>query len=733
MTIDIFTTTEFEDVLSAIAQDLEMTWFRDGVQTGEYHYHFIAKVFESIDDGISIEVRSSIGRDGQSAASGQDSIRIWFANADGDPVGNKAKRWITRVKGWERRLTEQVTEMATIACKVKLCPDCEQIPGVFIVKKDSPNKGRWFSKCKAHNHFTWLSSVVQKEQQKRKPKAGESPACPKCGAFMLKRHRRSDGKAFWGCSRYPDCKGTKNINPSDEFNERWIEMKDEFAQRECEQELAAERAKHQYEQTVMGEVISNPKPKEIVPSEYQKAIFDFVKEGKGHAVVEAVAGSGKTTTIVMALQYTDPDSDVAFVAFNRHIANELAKRAPKHVKVSTLHSLGYAACREAYGNEIIVKPDKVRSILESIMDRYVYGNLFSVISKFVSLVKANLSGDLDADLDVIADHYGIELNSNRAFIYDAVRLVIKKSYEQRKSVIDYDDMCWLPVVDKVVAKLFDFLFIDEAQDLNQCQIQLALMHVKAGGRIVAVGDRHQSLYGFRGADVNAIPNIIESLKAKTLPLSITYRCPKSHVQLAQTFVPEITAADLAKEGIVRDSLNLVGEAVTGDMVLCRTNAPLVAPAFALIRNGVKAVIRGRDIGKGLKVLIRKMKSSTLLDLLSKLAEYKEREISKLIAAEKTSQAQALEDKVETVIALSDGISTIYELKMRIDNVFSDYVRGVVFSSVHRAKGLEAERVFILEPSKMPHPMAKQPWEMVQERNIQYVAYTRSKHELIFVR
>ena len=160
MTVDIFTTTEFEEVLSTIAQDLEMTWFRDGVQVGEYHYHFTAKVFEPIDDGISIEVRSSIGLDGKSAASGQDSIRIWFANADGDPVGNKAKRWITRVKGWERRLTEQVTEMATIARKVKLCPDCGKVPSVFIVKKDSPNKGRWFSKCKVHNHFTWLSDIV---------------------------------------------------------------------------------------------------------------------------------------------------------------------------------------------------------------------------------------------------------------------------------------------------------------------------------------------------------------------------------------------------------------------------------------------------------------------------------------------------------------------------------------------------------------------------------------------
>jgi superfamily I DNA/RNA helicase len=97
------------------------------------------------------------------------------------------------------------------------------------------------------------------------------------------------------------------------------------------------------------------------------------------------------------------------------------------------------------------------------------------------------------------------------------------------------------------------------------------------------------------------------------------------------------------------------------------------------------------------------------------------------------QAQSLRDRVETIFALADGCQTLAEVKSRVYKVFDDSQKGVTFSTVHKAKGTEAERVFILEPDLMPHPMAKKPWEQQQERNVRYVALTRSKRELFFVR
>lgn len=514
-----------------------------------------------------------------------------------------------------------------------------------------------------------------------------APKCPKCGGEMVIRRRRSDGHMFWGCKAFPNCRGSRNYVQSSSSDN------DGFK-----------------------------------PSVYQQAVFDAVKRADGNYVVEAVAGSGKTTTIVHALEHTPKDSSVAFVAFNRHIAKELARRAPAHVKVSTLHSLGFAAVRQSFGN-VVVDQDKVKAIVKPLLaDEEMI--LFPTIRRIVALAKATLSDDYQ----YLCDRYGVETNGDQDRIFELVDYAMAQSMKQT-SVVDFDDMCWLPVVLDLPCQKFDWLFVDETQDLNNCQIELVLRSVKETGHVIAVGDRHQSLYGFRGADTEAIPNVIKALNADTLPLSITYRCPKSHVRLAQQFVPTIEPAPWAGEGKIsnvyeNDALRMMSD---GDLVLCRCNAPLVRPAFALIRQGRKAVILGRDIGKGLKVLIEKMKAGDdIHEMLAKLADYRSREVSKLMVAKKTANIQSLEDKVDTIVALADGCESVSDVMYKIDRVFSDDARGVVFSSVHRAKGLEAERVFILRRDLMPHPRATQPWEQEQERNIQYVAFTRSKSELIFV-
>jgi DNA helicase-2/ATP-dependent DNA helicase PcrA len=304
--------------------------------------------------------------------------------------------------------------------------------------------------------------------------------------------------------------------------------------------------------------------------------------------------------------------------------------------------------------------------------------------------------------------------------------------------LDYDDMVWFPAAGKVSCKQFDVLFIDEAQDLNKAQAALVMNSIKPGGRIIAVGDRNQSIYSFAGADSDSIPNLIDLLSATVMPLSTTYRCPKSHVALAQRLVPQIEAAAWAAEGTVRDvnEYEFVSQVTAGDLVLCRCNAPLVVPAFLLIRRGIKAVILGRDIGRGLKLLLSKVQKKhgvhNLLDTLAALVEYGDKEIGKLLKMRKQSRAQALEDRIETIIALADGSSSMGQLEDKIETIFSDAAEGVTFSSVHRAKGAEADRVWILRPDLMPHPRVSAAWEMQQEYNIQYVALTRAKRELCFV-
>lgn len=489
--------------------------------------------------------------------------------------------------------------------------------------------------------------------------------------------------------------------------------------------------------------------KEFIPTHYQQAIFDFITNGQGHAVVEAVAGSGKTTTIVKALDLTPKDAKVGFVAFNKHIATELKRRAPDHVHVSTLHSLGLSMIRKS-NPKVQIEEDKVGLLLDDIWPVSKHALEMGLITredrktnwpkrlsmrKLVSICKSTLVDVLDANAVLaIIDRYNVEIDDgNIDEILEKLPDVMQKCKDET-GIVDFDDMIWLPLVNNMELEKFDFLMVDEAQDMNVSQTRFILKSIKETGRIIAVGDRNQSLYGFRGADTEAIPNLIRELDATTLPLSITFRCPASHVELAKKLVPQLEARDNASEGSITQMqyFDLAKMVEPGDMVICRTNAPLIRPAFECIRMGKKAVIRGKDIGASLVNLIKRFETDDLGQFEVSLAEYFDYEYQKMLDKGKEMQALLLQDRVDTLRFIMNEVSTVSELMAKIMMLFADTNTGVIFSSVHRAKGLEAERVFILRPDLMPHPKAKQKWEQEQELNCCYVAQTRSKDALYFV-
>ena len=483
----------------------------------------------------------------------------------------------------------------------------------------------------------------------------------------------------------------------------------------------------------------------FTPSPYQQAIFDWIVNGTGHGVVEAVAGSGKTTTIVQALKLTPKDASVAFVAFNKHIATELQLRSPSHVRVSTLHALGLNEIRRNFGH-INIDSDKLSKYFDEYwcVRRKQVSNPVriknrikrSLARKVISLSKAIL---LDVSnpkaIEEAMDRYGIEYNSESEDVLRKIPDIMEQS-KMDVNIVDFDDMIWFPATLNIELTKYDYLFVDEAQDLNKSQTQFLLKSIKPEGRIIAVGDRSQSLYGFRGADTDAIPSMIETLKATVLPLSISYRCPVSHVELAKQYVQEIEARPGAPQGEVAYITEEQFESMPadGDMILCRTNAPLISPAFKMIRSGKRACVRGRDIGASLIAMIDRFDTESINSFGANLNEYFHREYERMVDRGKELQAEMLKDQVETIeLVMSECTSdAVSELRNKFSMLFSDEREAVTFSSIHRAKGLEAERVFILRPELMPHPKAKKEWEAVQESNCIYVAYTRSKQSLFIV-
>jgi DNA helicase-2/ATP-dependent DNA helicase PcrA len=469
-------------------------------------------------------------------------------------------------------------------------------------------------------------------------------------------------------------------------------------------------------------------------SKYQENIFSAIKDTDKSYVIEAVAGSGKTSTIIKSLEYVSSFSKAMFIAFNKSIVRELNGKLPEHVPASTWHSLGFKNIIRTFG-KVKVDESKTYNIFKSLKGEY---GTWAGINRLVSLAKAE--GEENPNFSEIFNSYGIVIEADKInYSFLMADRIFKESLKDTQTV-DFDDMLLFNAVGYINSfETFTHLFVDEGQDTNNAQIKMLLSSLGDTGRAIVVGDRKQSIYRFRGADSLAMDRILTEINGENLPLSICYRCGKKIVNLAKTLVPQIEPFEESPEGAVYyiDTEELLTITTNGDMILCRTNAPLVSTCLQLIGQGKKATVRGRDIGKNLRVLIKKTKEkytliNDLSDLLLYLSTYVREESFKLSAMERHQAIATLNDQKETIYALSTGCDTEDDLYSRMDSIFSDHITPIILSSIHRAKGLEADRVFIIKPELLPHPAAKTPEEIKEENNIKYVAITRAKSSLFFV-
>ena len=479
-------------------------------------------------------------------------------------------------------------------------------------------------------------------------------------------------------------------------------------------------------------------------SSYQTSIFAFVESGKGHAIVEAVAGSGKSTTIVEAMNLVQGAS--IFLAFNKSIADELKARG---VNARTFHSLCFGAVLRAMK---VDQPDqdKLFKLLRehvsadneddnSITDyeRRIYGPF---AMRLVGLAKQQGVGFLTPNTDDtwydICAHHDIEPESEDANIHRGIEIAkLLLHWSNTDHRIDFDDMLYIAVRDRLSLPKFDFVFVDEAQDTNMIQREILRMIMKPGARMVAVGDPAQAIYGFRGADARSLSLIASEFNAQRLPLSISYRCAQSVVNYAKQWVNHIEAREGAPEGQVNErGWDWSPEDFSpNDLVVCRTTAPLISLAFKCIRFNVPVQVMGRDIGQGLKALIKKMNARTLDALVVKLEAYQEREVAAALKEENERKAEQVRDKVGSLLflieALNEDNRTLEGLDRGIDYLFKDRNNSVKLATIHKSKGLEADTVWWLNRSACPAKWARQEWQKQEEVHLCYVAATRAKSVL----
>ena len=531
---------------------------------------------------------------------------------------------------------------------------------------------------------------------------------------------------------------------------------------------------------------------QIILTTEQENILEWVRSGSGNGIIEAVAGSGKTFTLIRILELLD--GPCAFAAFNKKIAVEIQNKVSKltlwnEVQVGTFHSFGFSALRSAYSGcplELLSKNNEKAERLAAEVVRTVwimegdneeekvrvqrtikgvpeaYHRFACAAYNHGRMAGAELSPDFGfmdmLEWRALVEHHDLEEmfedESGRkpegvfAMIEEGVLWaveMIKLGLRMVSEYLDFEDMIYAPLALGMDIRKWDYVLVDEAQDLNFSRRELARRMTGPHTRAIFVGDRCQAIYGFSGADAKSFDRIKGEFGCTELPLSVCFRCPRKVVEFAQVWNPRIQPMPTAPEGCV----TTIGDSdlrrfapSKEDAVVCRINAPLVGLFFDLMKAGIGSHVEGREIGEGLIRLITKRGTGakSLEELLTSLEVYRDDQVEKLRLKKQDRKAAELEDSVEAILIVAENLpagADVWALKTRIRGMFQDEegkaIRTLTLSSIHKMKGREFDRVFWWGRAQWnPSPFAKQVWQIEQEDNICYVAATRAKKELFDV-
>lgn len=512
-------------------------------------------------------------------------------------------------------------------------------------------------------------------------------------------------------------------------------------------------------------------------SQLQSNVFDRVtatvknraaikrSRGKNAAIlVRARAGTGKTTTAVetiIRLRKEFPGLRILFTVFANRNRADIEKKVVaaglgSYVKgkygerfqstgngaldIRTLNSLGLASLSSGWG--------KIRTVAGHSIDREIADMHLPPIGREKGQMKvkdrrgveklahgamaylAENDEELMAvmhneDLDIVWDEDEWPVSQ----MFQAVRNILKE-YRRPRATVSFAHQVYSPAVEGMKYGNYDVVIVDESQDQSPAKLRLCELALAPDGVMVSVGDDAQAIFGFAGADSQSIANYVEKWEPEILPLSITYRCPKVVVESVRWVAPDYEAHPSAPEGeIIEADVDMMHRSwKLGDVCISRTNAPLIRHCLAAWRLDMRAMILGRDFADDLKKMIRNSDADTVIQFLTWLGEYVMTETERLMAAKRPEQIEKLADIEETFVALCEGLTTIQSLNERLDKLFADDPKGdcLLFSSTHRFKGGEAERIWMFRDTYKPTFMEYKVGDTIRAEDcLFYVACTRT--------
>ena len=491
-------------------------------------------------------------------------------------------------------------------------------------------------------------------------------------------------------------------------------------------------------------------------SEEQKAIFDYAEHGILNMIVQAVAGAGKTTTLVECANRIRPDRKVMLLAHNRSTRDTLLEKIghKDNIKVFTLHGLAYRMFVEYFGKKPEIDDNKYRNYINKNIDtigtefyltiprnaKLMYkANVFSIIDK----ARHNLKKS-ERELKRLAEkkYNMILLGDECAF----ANQVLEWGYNNT-DVVDFQDLLWYPSQYGYFTKIYtsDIIMLDEAQDASIAQQDVVSRCFKRETRMFSFGDRDQTINSWCGSDTESFEHLKDPVLFRRdsieFPLTTNYRCGTKIIEYAKQYTDNnIHARVDAPEGEIHFNSH-INDIKNGDMVLCRNISPLMEFYRIGVANGKKMYFKGEELGKTIIETIDCSYGETPKEIVDSLKH-------RLINTWDFFTEETGLDRRETmtnpiIISMLDTIKTIENFPKTVENrkdiekfiseIFSNEENGgLELSTIHRAKGLEANNVFIICPSLIPSKLAESDWEIEEEKHLQYVMCTRAKNSLNFV-